>query len=346
MKEFSFSEQKKYIETLFYFAISINIIGFVTLFYHNRSNYDPFAARDFDGFLILYIAVIIISSFTVLRLIKYYYVFQSFEYLLVAFIVYHFGFSFFLYQIYVDYIADSLIDTRNQSEMNSLGGFYYFLSQLLVAWHAIRIRGWKNSNIMTRIFMGFLIYINSIVILIGLEGELSSNPQQEGSFKIWSFEIFHRLSDQDLIYLTIPTLLTYLFVIITYLQIKVYAKNSVAKATKTVWIVFGTFIIIQRLISDNLADLDLSQHEAYQIWAFGTFIVMIVIQIILFLFPESLLITKNQILRAHNLYKIANSKEKSTGDRSRIYSTFNYQDRVATYLDSLPLELLESMDQS
>ncbi len=345
MREFSFFEHKKYIEILFYTAISANLVGFLVMFYGNRSHYAPFSNRDFDGFLILYFAVIVISSFTVYRLIRYYYEFQSFEYLLVAFMMYHFGFSFFLYQTYVDYIVDNLIESRNQSEMNSLGGFYYFLSQLLVVWHVIRIREWKISRPITRVFMGFLVYINLVVILIGLEGELSSNPTAQSTFAMWNFEIFHKLSDQDLIYLTVPTVLTYTFVILTYLQIKVYAKNKVTSATKVVWIIFGSFIIIQRIISDYVEELGISQHDVFQIWAIGTFLVMVVIQITLVLFPESLLITKNQILRAHNLYKIANTHEKRIFDRSREYSTFDYHDRVASYLDSLPPEMLKPINQ-
>ena len=344
MREFSFFEQKKFIEILFYIGISANLIGFLIMFYSNRSQYEPFFNRGLDGFLFLYLTVIVISAFTVYRLIKYYYEFQSFEYLLIAFIMYHFGFSFFLYQTYVDYIADNLIDSRDKSEMNSLGGYYYFLSQLLVVWHAIRIRGWKNSQRITRVFMVFLVYINSVIIMLGLEGELSSTPNDQWNFFIWKFEIFHRFSNHELMYLTAPTVLTYLFVILTYLQIKVYARNKVTTITKVMWIIFGIVIIIQRVISDYVNEFGIDQENVFRIWAVGTFLIMVVIQITLVLFPESLLITKNQILQAHNLYKIANRSGKGSFD-SKVYSAFDYHARVSSYLDSLPPEMLKPCEQ-
>ena len=92
--------------------------------------------------------------------------------------------------------------------------------------------GWMSSKRITQVVMGFLVYINSKIILLGLEGDLSTTPNDQRNFFIWKFEIFHRISDQELIYFTAPTLLRYLFVILTYLQIKIYAKNNVTTMTK------------------------------------------------------------------------------------------------------------------
>ena len=138
-----------------------------------------------------------------------------------------------------------------------------------------------------------------------------------------------------------PTTLTYLFLILTYLQVTTYAKNKVTNITKVVWIVFGMVIITLRITADYFDDLGLNQHDVYRIWAIGTFLIMLLIQITLILYPESLLITENQILRAHNLYRFAN---RNRNEGSGHHLSFKYQDRVVSYLDSLPPELLKSID--
>jgi len=48
-------------------------------------------------------------------------------------------------------------------------------------------------------------------------------------------------------------------------------------------------------------------------------------------------------LLAYNIYKIANKSRKLLINKSKVYSAFDYQARVASYLESLPPEMLKSL---
>jgi hypothetical protein len=148
----------------------------------------------------------------------------------------------------------------------------------------------------------------------------------------WLFHLIPSLTPSGglVLYLTLQAFL----LVLAYATVKPVTVTKEITRARVAWIVFGVLYVVRWLINR----LDISEIVqgliTPQAFEFLEFLAIVILMVIVALYPETLLITKSQLLQANRLYSIVTDIDSQPKD-----SIFDYNTRIQTYLQKLPPEL-------
>lgn len=364
----SSGERKFNFYSLYMVIIGITLVVYLINLIRNREWLfsTPFFYATPDATFYFYVISLILGIFLLYRLTVFYRKYGSTEYLLLGLIFFGTIVSLFLWQTWELYLSplssmlfsgDLDFNTRGYPEL-LLFQFNFFVADALWIIHGIRLHGYKNASRFHRIFFFILVYAHVFRLLnitaFGLD--LIFNPEKE-FFSLrssnpwyqkihafyWLFELFglERLRGALAIVLTTGVLTT-IYMIYAYLTLKTQGNKRIARTSQLLWILAFTLSMVFGLLQVSwiLGILDLQPLNTWEFFlAVGSTLSLLPLIILLALYPEGLLITEQQIVRAGKLYTVLSpdKQEKSSG----LTSIFNYESHLSDYIKSLPPELLK-----
>ncbi|MFW9780576.1 MAG: hypothetical protein ACFFE8_17170 [Candidatus Heimdallarchaeota archaeon] len=326
-----------------------------------------------DLIFVVMLLNILAGLFLLYKSIKHYQMTRSGEFLIVG--TYFFSLTFFVtfrwvLTYFTDFFERAYV-ARDPLAWQQITGIWILLHLfwgagiITILIHLLRLINWRQRHPV----------IKGVLLLIAIEGVLQAiyyntffiqvfyfqdwthwleNTYTTTKYPLTNLWLFHLIP-----FFTPSAGLTMYFVLQGFLMALVYGTVNPVAATKEItrarmaWVVFGViyglrwllnmpFLIDVPIFQDNLAFWSLFAGSIEQpialageiLESLATAMLMLIIAV----YPETLLITEYQLLRANRLYRFASDHpEKSQG------SILDYKARVGTYFQSLPPELKEEI---
>ncbi|MCH8908382.1 MAG: hypothetical protein IH840_14940 [Candidatus Heimdallarchaeota archaeon] len=264
--------------------------------------------------------------------------------------------------IRVIYYENFTIDYGEQDPHYWVGykyvGFIVLLAQvgmLMLFLHVFRMKKFSEQHVTYKIFSSYLL-IELVTHIVAftihyVETLFTSNWSFSGTLGYWNpYKWYMKLFPSYLYipdisplanpwYVILPGLLTYVFVAYTYLTIKPETDTKGLLYSRIAWFIFVTSAFIFDFANILVGTEVVGFSDVLIIFNWGAvaeFISVAGIIVLLYFFPETLLITQEQIFRATNLYKILEEKSMVQVGLPFINRTEQFMD----YIQQLPPELL------
>ncbi|MDH5403229.1 MAG: hypothetical protein OEZ01_06155 [Candidatus Heimdallarchaeota archaeon] len=338
----------KFIEIAYFSYIAITSMILFYWIIKTKPLWDPFELRPFGILPIVYIFTIILSILGIIQLTKYYYEIGSYDYLLVALIIHGIGFIFWVGQGYLDFIINIKSENAIEQYKTLQPEMYFlyvpiFLGYLLFLVLAINIHGWNDLKKPIKIICIFSIYWTFTIILNSLERTIFSIQNPSIGYpeilqpSVTPITVVLILIFFNIFHLTIIQSLQYIIGIYILMQIKPHSNFKSVHFTKKIWISIHVLLLIQRNISDYVLYVLDNYDLSYQIWSYVHAIIMLIFVLTLIKFPEALLISTSQLVKAKKLYNFYNTKNVEKDHEISMIS--DHKIRMEAYLMSLSEEL-------
>lgn len=231
--------------------------------------------------------------------------------------------------------------------------------------HTVRAIDIRKRNIIVKLLTGIIaiesvalyIYINLHAILILITQDttyLDCNANGCGFYSdgYWYLQLWiSRLFFDGVTAMNIDLIMLYGFVFVSFLFVKPVVKSREIRIIKYLWLILPLalgFTYVQYLAMFNpfvgnsflnvfgryVESFEMFLRVLYILW----FVAFVPIGILITLFPQGLLMSEYQILRAHNLYKL--TKSETTGNR---FAILNPLSQIKGYVEKLPESIRTSI---
>lgn len=224
----------------------------------------------------------------------------------------------------------------------------FYLSYFCLYLYVIRLRSWKSYKPLTKFFLSLLTvevflgsvahtFIYNVTLWITRDWSIHSGEVVPWFFNISLIRLFSPTSEiADLLHDKELRFVTAIVVIIYFSTIKPSSNARPVIFSRLIWIFFGVTNLIINLVSSYFILFGETDANLFllSIGIYGEVVMIIVLVIMIVTFPEALLISDYQILKARRLYPIV--KEES--ERPSL-DLFNFDKRLKEYVSTLPEEL-------
>ncbi|MCE7736299.1 MAG: hypothetical protein GPJ54_15570 [Candidatus Heimdallarchaeota archaeon] len=319
--------------------------------------YDSYFEINPDIYFLFNVLSIVFSLFLIYKSIKYFQLIRSTEYLIIAGIFLRYAYTNWVI-VRVIYYENFTVHWINQADYYWQGfpwvmgfGIAVALGNMLILYHVSHILDFAEKRWL-KITFGIVSVIAALwalfTIIWGLETAIAENWNAWNEIGVpkpykWyhKFFFFHFLFSDENVSAQLPAILVNLTLIFAYVTIKPEINSKPIIISRILWISFGISNIINGVINiyvnqGSLADWDLER--TFNSLNTAEFISVSAIIILLLLYPETLLVSRYQIINAHNLYKMVDKSsnvEITTG--LPFISTSN---SLQEYISNLPPELI------
>ena len=358
----------------FYFfccAILLTLTAFSFGFLRNLEVCRPFELKQPDLPLLLYIVSIILGSIVVYKLVRYYFIFYTIDYLLIAFFVFGTVISLFLWQIVGEYfwpsmeyiITGELIKWQRLMEPELIVGRQAFwIGMFLLLLYTVRLRDWKNYNKYWKVLIDVRALDSIFFIIQDRIAHLLLTIDAYNITHIFTFNDYNNFypflsiggiaklifGEQVIFNLGSGiseffdwTMIPYYFLIVILITTPIHGKSRAVTISKIFWISFGLVQIIVTAIRIFLTGTGLLFFHQF----FSVIQIFLLVGLILMLYyaPQVILITDLALFRAKKLYKVMENVKSTTEPTFSLSQFTDYRGRLKTYMDSIPSHLLDEL---
>lgn len=314
-------KKENYYWYLYILGIFVSIIPWLIDFISDLDKL-TFFNKEPDLMFYLYIFIIPIGIYAMFRLTQYYLLTRATNYLLLSYVIFGSGVSFFLFSIR-GYIIEGQGGAASYPYL-MFGRATYFMSIIVFIIYAAKSQEWNNYNIIAKSILIILLVEASATLLHELIHDLlitfdSSNFGERFSPDYnppWYLKLTLTYQFLGWDYSDIAPLLAPIALLVSYLTMKTYQNISEIKLSRILWILIGFVQLIvytALLLSYRSSNADVADFfygfEEKLFYSTAVSLTLLVISLMLIILPEAALISNYQISKACKLYVYVQASE-------------------------------------